>query len=66
MNVMVADSSCRFPTIHTFNWDLIELDLRTYYPKKFNIRHADEGVQYIKGEENSKSEKKNRYCIMAF
>jgi hypothetical protein len=38
--ILVGESSRMFSCIHSFNWCDIQLDLSTYWPKRYNIRRA--------------------------
>jgi hypothetical protein len=47
---MIGESSKMFPCMHVVKWSEIQLDLETYWPKFFNIRRRNEGVQFFKGK----------------
>ena len=49
--MLVGESSKMFPCIHSFDWNDIQKDLTTYWPKKFNIRAPKQGVTIAKGKE---------------
>ena len=63
---MVGESSKMFPCLHSFKWSEIQLDLTTYWPKKYNIRRRNEGVTIAKGKEDAESKTSTINCIMAF
>jgi hypothetical protein len=65
--VIVGEISFRFPVFHVFKWEDIQTDLNQQYPKFYDIRRVEQGIQEKpKADQVKKKIGTNTHCIIEF